>query len=119
VRLAETRPRIRGQGELELDVTSYELFRRIAKMAVRELDIPRSKDPDVGHPIPLSPADRLLTPRRFQEHLRDRATGRSPAGAPRRAGASRERARTERRSRGGDQADGARDERAAAADDAR
>jgi hypothetical protein len=93
VRLAETRPRVRGQGELELDVTSYELFRRIARMAVRELGIPPSKHPDVGYPIPLSPADRLLTPRRFQQHLRDRASGRTDEDRERaraRAGADRE-----------------------------
>jgi cell division protein FtsI/penicillin-binding protein 2 len=82
VRLAETRPNIRGQGELELNVTSYELFRRIAKMSVRQLGIKPSKDPDVGYPIPLSPADRLLTPRRYQQHLRDRALGRTKTDRP-------------------------------------
>jgi cell division protein FtsI/penicillin-binding protein 2 len=118
VLLGETRPNIRGQGELELDVTSYELFRRIGKMAVRELGIPRSKDPDVGYPIPLSPADRLLTPRRFLEHQRERASGRPRAGRGSRDRADADRG-VARRSRGGDQADRARGAQTGAGDDAR
>ena len=105
VRLGETRPKIAGQGELELDVTSYQLFRRIAKMAVRELGIPPSEDPDVGYPIPLSPADRLLTPRRFQDHLHHRATGQTESDRDRGGRTPTERDGTERRPRGDDQAD--------------
>jgi cell division protein FtsI/penicillin-binding protein 2 len=109
LRIADTRPKVRGQGELELDITSYELFRRIAKMSVKELGIPRSDDPDVGWPIPLSAADRVLTPGRFQDHQRDRATGRggTDRGARERATSGRDdgprrSGRDDRASRAGD-----------------
>jgi hypothetical protein len=119
VRLADTRPRIRDQGVLELDVTSYQLFRRIAKMAVRELGIPRSKDPDAGYPIPLSAADRVLTPRRFEDHQRDRATGRGATGRDRDGGAPARRDDGEQGSRRDDQAGRTRSSRSTAADAAR
>jgi membrane peptidoglycan carboxypeptidase len=90
VRLADTRPKIRGQGELELKVTSFELFRTIAKVAIRELEIPRSKDPRVGYPIPGSEADRVLTERRFQPRAlrgRDGGVGTADGGEMRADGA--------------------------------
>jgi hypothetical protein len=88
-------------------------------MSVRQLGIKPSKDPDVGYPIPLSPADRLLTPRRYQEHLRDRALGRTKSD---RSGGDRrdtERGGTGRRARGGGPSDRARDARPATDDVAR
>jgi cell division protein FtsI (penicillin-binding protein 3) len=73
VRLADTPPDILGQGELMLKVTSYELFRRIARVTIRELRIPRSKDPLTGYPIPGSEADRMLTDKKFQPPTRVRS----------------------------------------------
>jgi cell division protein FtsI/penicillin-binding protein 2 len=40
VRIGHTRPTIRGQGDFALNITSYELFRRIAIDTINALDIP-------------------------------------------------------------------------------
>ncbi len=97
VRIAEAKPDILGQGELALEVTSYELFRRIARAAIRHLDIEPSSDPDAGYPIPLSQADLVLTPRRYEQHLRD---GRQPhAQEPTTDGARERGARPDRSDR--------------------
>lgn len=79
VRIHETKAKVLGQGEIELNVTSYELFRKIAKAAIKHLEIPKGKGRDVGYPVPRSPADRVLTPDRYRQHVRIASTRRKAA----------------------------------------
>jgi cell division protein FtsI (penicillin-binding protein 3) len=66
VRIGEAVPRVRGQGQLELGITSYQLFRRIAIDTISRLDIPRSTDKDAGFPEHGSAAEMQLFPQRWQ-----------------------------------------------------
>jgi stage V sporulation protein D (sporulation-specific penicillin-binding protein) len=79
VRIHHTRPKVLGQGILQLEISSYELFRRIALDVIRTLGIPRSKDPGAGYPKPRSHAERVLYPDRYQAGAGERS------GAPKRA----------------------------------
>lgn len=45
VRIHRARPRVRGQGDFQLGITSYELFRRIGVDVIGALDIPRAGPP--------------------------------------------------------------------------
>ncbi len=57
VRIHDTRPLVRGQGNFDLEITSYELFRRIAVDTMAALDV-QPFDPDavpVGLPPELRP----------------------------------------------------------------
>jgi membrane peptidoglycan carboxypeptidase len=89
VRIAEAKPDVQGQGELALEVTSYELFRKVARAAIRHLDIEPSSDPDAGYPIPLSEADQRLTPRRYEQHVREARQPRNSPASPSGAGHER------------------------------
>ncbi len=60
VRIHETDPVIKGDGDLRLNITSYELFRRIARDVITTLDLPRSSDPNAGLPEPGSAAEREM-----------------------------------------------------------
>jgi cell division protein FtsI/penicillin-binding protein 2 len=60
VRIHETDPVIKGPGDLRLNMTSYELFRRIARGVITALDIRRSSDPNAGLPEPGSDAEHAL-----------------------------------------------------------
>lgn len=60
VRIHETDPVIKGDGDLRLNITSYELFRRIARNVISTLDLPRSSDPNAGLPEAGSAAERVL-----------------------------------------------------------
>lgn len=60
VRIHETDPVIKGDGDLRLNITSYELFRRIARDVIATLDVPRSSDPTAGLPEAGSAAEREL-----------------------------------------------------------
>jgi cell division protein FtsI (penicillin-binding protein 3) len=79
VRIHETKPKILGQGQLELNVTSFELFRKVAKASIKHLKIRKAKDPDVGFPVPRSTADRLMTPDRYNKHMRQANSQRNRA----------------------------------------
>lgn len=65
VRIAEAVPTVRGQGQLELGITSYQLFRRVAIDALARLDVPKSTHPDAGFPEAGSAAEKLLYPQRY------------------------------------------------------
>lgn len=67
VRIQEGRPKIQGQGILELKIPSYALFRNVARAAIKELGMRRSKDPDMGFPIAGSPAEARYFPKRIEE----------------------------------------------------
>lgn len=60
LRIHEADPVIKGAGDLRLNITSYELFRRIARDVITTLDIRRSSDPDAGLPEAGSAAERDL-----------------------------------------------------------
>lgn len=65
VRIAEAVPRVHAQGQLELGITSYELFHRIAVDTLARLDVPRATDPNAGYPEPGSMAEQTLYPQRY------------------------------------------------------
>lgn len=79
VRIHETRPKVIGQGDLRLQITSFELFRRIARDVIRAMAIPRSRDPGAGLPEPGSEAARKLGTDRRVARARDREPGRTTA----------------------------------------
>lgn len=69
-RIHETQPRVRGQGDLELSVTSYELFRRIARDTIAALDVeplpaakrPENRPPDAAEPGGERPTSPTVSP---------------------------------------------------------
>lgn len=67
VRIHEADPDIHGYGDLRLEITSYELFRRIARDIIATQDMRKSSDPDAGFPIRRSAAERVLTPERYAQ----------------------------------------------------
>ena len=79
VRIHETKPKIHGQGDIELNVTSFELFRKIAKASIKHLKIRKAKDPDVGFPVARSYADERMTPDRYRKHMRQANSQRNRA----------------------------------------
>ena len=60
VRIHEADPYIKQAGDLRLTITSYELFRRVARGVITSLDIRRSSDPNAGLPEAGSAAERTL-----------------------------------------------------------
>ena len=60
VRIHEADPEVKGPGDLRLNITSYELFRRVARGVITSLDIRRSSDPNAGLPEAGSAAERIL-----------------------------------------------------------
>ncbi|MFO1540749.1 MAG: peptidoglycan D,D-transpeptidase FtsI family protein [Chloroflexota bacterium] len=78
VRIEEARARSAVQGQIEIEVTSYQLFRRVAQGTIEVLGIPRAGSPGAGFPEPLSPADRALTPNRYVNHRAELAAGNDP-----------------------------------------
>lgn len=60
--IAEASPKVIKQGDLELGITSYGLFRRIANDTIHILGIPRLSDPQAGLPEPGSAAQQDLYP---------------------------------------------------------
>jgi cell division protein FtsI (penicillin-binding protein 3) len=80
VRIEEPKPKIKGQGIIQLKIESYELFQMIARGAIRHLDIRKSRDPDAGKPIIGTDAARVLTPdRNRQAKQRDKRKARKEA----------------------------------------
>jgi cell division protein FtsI/penicillin-binding protein 2 len=71
IRIAEANPVIKKAGDLRLNITSYQLFRRVARDTIPILDIHRSSDPDAGLPERGSMAERILQPKRFAERHRE------------------------------------------------
>jgi cell division protein FtsI/penicillin-binding protein 2 len=62
--------------EIKLNVTSYQLFRQVAKAVIRTQDVRRSSDPDAGLPERGSVAERVLTPTRYLQHASARGRAR-------------------------------------------
>ncbi len=60
VRIHEADPVIKRAGDLRLNITSYELFRRIARDTIAALDIRRASDPAAGLPEAGTEAERTL-----------------------------------------------------------
>ncbi len=60
--IGEASPKVIKQGDLELGITSYQLFRRLANDAIHTLGIPRLSDPQAGMPEPGSAAQKQLYP---------------------------------------------------------
>ncbi|MFN8519086.1 MAG: penicillin-binding protein 2 [Chloroflexota bacterium] len=60
VRIHEADPVIKGDGDLRLNITSFQLFQRIARDAISSLDVRRSSDPNAGLPEAGSAAERVL-----------------------------------------------------------
>lgn len=60
IRIHEADPVIKKAGDLRLNITSYELFRRVANGVIDSLDIGRSSDPNAGLPEAGSEAERVL-----------------------------------------------------------
>ena len=50
---------------IKLNVTSYELFRSVARAVIRYTDVPKSTDPNAGEPEPGSHAEKALDPARY------------------------------------------------------
>lgn len=75
VRIEEARAHSEVQGAIELNITSYQLFNRIAHTIIDGLDLRRSSWPGAGFPEPLSAADRELTPSRYRQHLAQKRKG--------------------------------------------
>jgi cell division protein FtsI (penicillin-binding protein 3) len=69
VRIANATPKALGQGDLELGITSFQLFRRIAVDSISELNIPKSSDPNAGYPEPGSAAEERLYPQRYAQDV--------------------------------------------------
>ena len=126
VRIGEASPKVDGQGDLELIITSYQLFHRIATDALRAWTFPAS-DPNAGRPEPGSAAQAALDPARMpwldtakaggsaKAHLHQPHDGRRPA----RAGGDQQTngdQQQERRRRGQPPTGGGHSRRAAAVD---
>jgi cell division protein FtsI (penicillin-binding protein 3) len=75
LRIEEARATSPTQGQIEINLTSYQLFRRVATDVIGSLDVKRSSDPDAGYPEPLSAADAQLTPDRYAEHVAAKRQG--------------------------------------------
>jgi cell division protein FtsI (penicillin-binding protein 3) len=60
IRIHEADPVIKAAGDLRLNITSYELFRRVARGVISALEIRRSSDPNAGLPEHGSAAERIL-----------------------------------------------------------
>ena len=71
IRIAEADPVIKRAGDLRLNITSYQLFRRVARDIIGSLDIRRSSDPNAGLPERGSMAERILQPKRYAERRRE------------------------------------------------
>jgi cell division protein FtsI (penicillin-binding protein 3) len=65
VHIDEARSLTKGQGDFTLNITSYQLFRRIAIATIRTQEVPRSKEPKAGQPEPGSGAEKFLEPLRY------------------------------------------------------
>ena len=79
VRIGEASPRVIMQGDLELGITSYQLFRRVAVDTIATLGIPRLSDPTAGMPEPRSAAEKAMYPALWAKH---QSTGTTKHKAP-------------------------------------
>jgi cell division protein FtsI/penicillin-binding protein 2 len=75
VRIQEAKVTSKFQGAIEINLTSYQLGRRIAMGVKAALDIPRSRFDGAGYPIPLSHAEQDLEPDRYRQHLKEQRNG--------------------------------------------
>ena len=81
VRIEEPRNKVHGQGIVEIKIESYELFRNIARGAIKHLGIRKAKDKNAGLPILGTDAARTLTPWRTGTGTRDKAGNTGKQGA--------------------------------------
>jgi cell division protein FtsI/penicillin-binding protein 2 len=72
IRIQEAVPKIEGRGELILGITSYELFRRVARDTIATLEIRPSSDPRAGLPEKGSAAERWFNQLRVDAEMRER-----------------------------------------------
>jgi cell division protein FtsI/penicillin-binding protein 2 len=75
VRIEEAKAHSETQGAIELNITSYQLFNRIAHTIIDTLDLKKSSWRGAGFPEPLSAADKQLTPERYRQHQAQKRTG--------------------------------------------
>jgi cell division protein FtsI (penicillin-binding protein 3) len=73
VRIEEPKNKVLGQGHIEIKIESYELFRNVARGAIKHLHIKKSKDKEAGLPLLGTDAARTLTPWRTGSALKPRA----------------------------------------------
>jgi len=92
VRLEEPKVKIFGKGLVDSKIESYELFRMVARAAIKQLDISKSKDPNAGLPIIGTAAARSITPQR-NALARQRARQRTAARQGRSASAGQQKGR--------------------------
>jgi cell division protein FtsI/penicillin-binding protein 2 len=72
VRIEEPVPLFVKQGEIPLQIASYELFRNVASATIHQLGLRKSKDPNAGLTIIGSEAAHDLDPERFRRAKRTR-----------------------------------------------
>ncbi len=87
--IGEASPKVIKQGDLELGITSYQLFRRIANDAIHTLGIPRLDDPQAGMPEPGSAAQQELYPDLYaawKQGIKPHGGGPQGGGGPQRHG---------------------------------
>jgi cell division protein FtsI (penicillin-binding protein 3) len=86
IRIQEAVPKIEGRGDLKLGITSYELFRRVARDTISTLEIRQSSNPRAGLPERGSAAERWfnqlqadaqVADQERQERERERAQARA------------------------------------------
>jgi hypothetical protein len=65
VHIDEAKSLTRRQGEFTLNITSYQLFRRVAIAIIRTQEVHKASDPRVGQPEPGSGAEKVLEPLRY------------------------------------------------------
>ncbi|MFN8620915.1 MAG: penicillin-binding protein 2 [Chloroflexota bacterium] len=75
VRIEEAKVTSKVQGQININLSSYQLFRRIAMDVIHTLDVRRSTWPGAGYPEPLSAADAQNTPTRYADHLAQKKKG--------------------------------------------
>ena len=65
VHIDEAKSLTKRQGDFTLNITSYQLFRRVAMAVIRTQEVRRSSDPRAGHTEAGSEAERVLEPLRL------------------------------------------------------
>jgi cell division protein FtsI/penicillin-binding protein 2 len=71
IRIQEAVPKIRGRGDFKLGITSYELFRRVARDTIATLEISPSSNPRAGLPERGSAAERWFNQLRANAELEE------------------------------------------------
>jgi cell division protein FtsI (penicillin-binding protein 3) len=89
VRIQEAKTDIRAQGNIDLEVQSYQLYQSIARSTIKKLGMRRSNDPLAGRPIPGTAAWRsAVWNHETLDRLRQEAQRTKPKAVTTAAGAS-------------------------------